>query len=49
VEVAQGLYVVIELLDVARKTGLKTLTTWCILLGPLLGFATDAVVTAAGT
>ncbi|MEU0967647.1 ZIP family metal transporter [Streptomyces sp. NPDC005917] len=42
------LYVVIELLAVARKTGLKTLTTWCILLGLLLGFATDAVVTAAG-
>jgi ZIP family zinc transporter len=42
------LYVVIELLAIARKTGLKTLTTWCILLGLLLGFATDAVVTAAG-
>ncbi|MEU2718318.1 ZIP family metal transporter [Streptomyces sp. NPDC007205] len=42
------LYVVIELLAVARKTGLKTLTTWCVLLGLLLGFATDAVVTAAG-
>ncbi|MFR0355275.1 ZIP family metal transporter [Streptomyces sediminimaris] len=42
------LYVVIELLAVARKTGLKTLTTWCLLLGLLLGFATDAVVTAAG-
>jgi ZIP family zinc transporter len=42
------LYVVIELLAVARKADLKTLTTWCILLGLLLGFATDAVVTAAG-
>ncbi|MFS4091240.1 ZIP family metal transporter [Streptomyces sp. AF1A] len=42
------LYVVIELLAVARRTGLKTLTTWCVLLGLLLGFATDAVVTAAG-
>ncbi|MEU6509994.1 MULTISPECIES: ZIP family metal transporter [Streptomyces] len=42
------LYVVIELLAVARKAGFKTLTTWCILLGLLLGFATDAVVTAAG-
>ncbi|MER6032031.1 ZIP family metal transporter [Streptomyces sp. NPDC001851] len=42
------LYVVIELLAVARKTGLKTLTTWCILIGLLLGFATDAIVTAAG-
>ncbi|MFF7977413.1 ZIP family metal transporter [Streptomyces sp. NPDC007905] len=38
------LYVVIELPAVARRTGLKTLTTWCL----LLGFATDAVVTAAG-
>ncbi|MES4892036.1 ZIP family metal transporter [Streptomyces sp. NPDC096012] len=42
------LYVVIELLAVARRTGLKTLTTWCILLGLLLGFVTDAIVTAAG-
>ncbi|MBY8863584.1 ZIP family metal transporter [Nocardia sp. CA2R105] len=42
------LYVVIELLAVARKTGFKTLTTWCILAGLVLGFATDAVVTAAG-
>ncbi|MEU6221649.1 ZIP family metal transporter [Streptomyces sp. NPDC047022] len=42
------LYVVIELLAVARRSGLKTLTTWCILIGLLLGFATDAVVTAAG-
>jgi ZIP family zinc transporter len=42
------LYVVIELLAVARKTGLKTLTTWCVLIGLLLGFATDAIVTAAG-
>jgi ZIP family zinc transporter len=42
------LYVVIELLAVARRTGMKELTTWMILLGLLLGFATDAVVTAAG-
>ncbi|MGZ0152913.1 ZIP family metal transporter [Kribbella sp. WER1] len=42
------LYVVIELLAVARKTGRKELTTWCILLGLLAGFATDAIVTAAG-
>ncbi|GAA1594660.1 MULTISPECIES: ZIP family metal transporter [Kribbella] len=42
------LYVVIELLAVARRAGLKELTTWCILLGLLAGFATDAVVTAAG-
>ncbi|MER6983588.1 ZIP family metal transporter, partial [Streptomyces carpinensis] len=42
------LFVVIELLAVARRSGPKALTTWCILLGLLLGFATDAVVTAAG-
>jgi ZIP family zinc transporter len=42
------LYVVIELLAVARKQGLKEITTWGIVLGVLLGFATDAIVTAAG-
>jgi ZIP family zinc transporter len=42
------LYVVIELLAVARRAALKELTTWMILAGLLLGFATDAVVTAAG-
>ncbi|GHF27798.1 hypothetical protein GCM10010218_06050 [Streptomyces mashuensis] len=42
------LYVVIELLAVARKAAMKELTTWCVLLGLVLGFATDAVVTAAG-
>jgi zinc transporter, ZIP family len=42
------LYVVIELLAVARKQGMKDVTTWGILLGVLLGFATDAIVTAAG-
>jgi ZIP family zinc transporter len=42
------LYVVIELLAVARKMGRKELTTWGLLLGVVLGFVTDAVVTAAG-
>jgi ZIP family zinc transporter len=43
------LYVVIELLAVARRSAAsKELTTWFLLLGLLLGFATDAVVTAAG-
>ncbi|GAB2969316.1 ZIP family metal transporter [Amycolatopsis acidiphila] len=42
------LYVVIELLAVARKTGFKTITTWGVFVGLVLGFATDAVVTAAG-
>jgi ZIP family zinc transporter len=42
------LYVVIELLAVARNSGMKELVTWGILLGVVLGFVTDAVVTAAG-
>lgn len=42
------LYVVIELLAVARRAALKELTTWMIMLGLFLGFATDAVITAAG-
>jgi ZIP family zinc transporter len=42
------LYVVIELLAVGRRLGLKEITTWGLLAGLLLGFATDAVVTAAG-
>ena len=42
------LYVVIELLAVARKTALKVITTWGLLIGLILGFATDAIVTAAG-
>jgi ZIP family zinc transporter len=42
------LYVVIELLAVARKQAVKEVTTWGILLGVLLGFVTDAIVTAAG-
>lgn len=42
------LYVVIELLGVAKKLGMKEITTWGVLLGMVLGFATDAIVTAAG-
>ena len=42
------LYVVIELLGVAKKMGMKEITTWGVLLGLVLGFATDAIVTAAG-
>jgi len=42
------LYVVIELLAVARASKLKELVTWAILLGIVVGFATDAIVTAAG-
>jgi ZIP family zinc transporter len=42
------LYVVIELLAVARGTGFKVVITWAIFFGLVLGFVTDAVVTAAG-
>jgi zinc transporter, ZIP family len=42
------LYVVIELLAVARSSGFKVIITWAIFLGVVLGFATDAIVTAAG-
>jgi ZIP family zinc transporter len=42
------LYVVIELLAVARKTAMKELTSYGILLGLVLGFVTDAVVTLGG-
>ena len=42
------LYVVIELLAVARRTRLKELTTWCILGGLTLGFVTDGILIAAG-
>jgi ZIP family zinc transporter len=42
------LYVVIEMLAVARASRLKELVTWGILVGLVLGFATDAIVTAAG-
>jgi zinc transporter, ZIP family len=42
------LYVVIELLAVARATKLKVVVSWAILFGLVLGFATDAIVTAAG-
>jgi ZIP family zinc transporter len=42
------LYVVIELLAVARKMAYKEITTWAIFLGVALGFVTDALVTAGG-
>lgn len=38
----------IELFAVARKMALKDITTWGVFLGLVLGFATDAIVTAAG-
>jgi ZIP family zinc transporter len=42
------LYVVIELLAVARKMAVKEITTWGLLIGLLAGFLTDAIVTAGG-
>ncbi|HEV3294987.1 MAG TPA: hypothetical protein VG123_38910 [Streptosporangiaceae bacterium] len=42
------LYVVIELLAVARATKMKELVAWGILLGLILGFVTDAIISAAG-
>jgi ZIP family zinc transporter len=42
------LYVVIELLNVCRTFGSKSLTAWGITLGLVLGFATDFVLVAAG-
>jgi zinc transporter, ZIP family len=42
------LYVVIELLAVARRMSAKSITTWGLFIGLMLGFVTDAVVTAGG-
>ena len=42
------LYVVIELLAVARRTGLKELTSYGIMIGLVAGFLTDAIVTLGG-
>src|SRR3954464_10593744 len=42
------LYVVIELLGVARKLGHKELATWGIVIGLFAGFATDLILVAAG-
>ena len=42
------LYVVIQLLGVAHKSGRKVLLHWGVLLGLAAGFLTDMVVTAGG-
>jgi ZIP family zinc transporter len=42
------LYVVIELMNVCRLFSTKVVTTWGILLGLLLGFATDFILVGAG-
>jgi zinc transporter, ZIP family len=42
------LYVIVQLLRVAQNLGRRTLMYWGLLLGRLLGFATDFVIVAAG-
>ncbi len=42
------LYVVIELLNVLRGAGSKTMVTWGLLLGLVLGFGTDFILVAVG-
>ena len=42
------LYVVIQLLEVCRRYAMPVLVGWMLLLGLLLGFATDWVLVAAG-
>jgi len=42
------LYVVMELVGVAKKLGYKEIVMWGVLLGVTLGFATDMVLVAAG-
>ncbi|MEN2740833.1 ZIP family metal transporter [Microbacterium sp. X-17] len=42
------LYVVIELLAVARRANLRALVAWCVFAGIAAGFITDGIVTAAG-
>jgi len=40
--------VIVELLAVSRRQAMKAITAWGLLLGLLLGFCTDAIVTLAG-
>ena len=42
------LYVIIELLGVAAKTRRPDFLAYGLLIGMIAGFATDAIVTAAG-
>ncbi|HEY2327351.1 MAG TPA: hypothetical protein VGH52_07705 [Gaiellaceae bacterium] len=42
------LYVVIQLFEVCRRYAMPTLIAWMILVGVVLGFGTDFILTAAG-
>jgi zinc transporter, ZIP family len=42
------LYVVIQLIGVALRTGFKEMLYWGVFLGVVAGFTTDFIVTAAG-
>ena len=42
------LYVVIQLFEVCRRYSMPVLVSWMILLGLVLGFGTDFILTAAG-
>jgi len=42
------LFVVIELLNINRHLGHRTLVAWCLIAGLLMGFATDFILIAAG-
>ena len=42
------LFVIIELLAVTRKSGLKTIAAWGLYAGLVLGCVTDAIISAAG-
>ena len=42
------LYVVTELVNVCRRYGMQTLVAWMVLLGIVLGFGTDFVLSAVG-
>jgi ZIP family zinc transporter len=42
------LFVVIELLNINRHLGHRTLVAWCLIGGLMLGFATDFLLIAAG-
>jgi ZIP family zinc transporter len=42
------LYVVVQLFDVCKRFAMPILVAWMMLLGLVLGFGTDFVLTAAG-